>query len=125
MNKLAFYYDSLEIPLDNTIEELKNYLYSQHSYEDFIIFTNVMFATNIKNSMLPTFYASFFDGTIIFFDSSDYDAFVHTNKWLYVNNPDEFKKANHGSKYNFIVHDHDDNTQKYRMIKYDKLQPII
>lgn len=124
MNKLAFYYDSLQIPQDDIFEKLKNYLYSQNSYEDFIIFTNIMFATNIENSMFPTFYTPFFNGTLIFFDIADYDSYTSNNKWLYVNSTDEFKKENNGSKYNLIICD-DNNMGKYRMINYDKLQPII
>lgn len=120
MNKLAFYYDSVQIPQDHIMENLKEYLYGQVVYNDFIIFTNIMFPFSINHSILPTFYSKFFTGTIVFFDSDDYDASSHTDKLLYTHNVTESLDKN----YNIVAYD-ESHTPKYRIIKYDKLQQII
>lgn len=117
MNKLAFYYDSVQIPQESIIDNLKKYLYSIKNYDDFIIFTNIMFVYNIHDTILPTFYSKFFHGTIVFFDSDDYDSSDHTDKLLYVHNPSESLNK----RYNLVLYD-ENATPSYRIIKYDTLQ---
>ena len=120
MNKLAFYYDSVQIPQESIIENLKEYLYSIKYYDDFIIFTNIMFPFSINHSILPTFYNKFFHGTIIFFDSDDYKSSNHIDKLLYVHNPSE----DLDTTYNLVFYD-ENATPSYRIIKYDTLQQTI
>jgi hypothetical protein len=122
-NKLAFYYHSMQIPADNIIEQLKHYLYDNNKYDDFVIFTDIMFPTNTEYSLLPTFYAKFFTGTIVFFDKDSY-ATNHKGSWLYIHDMQNFNRSDIDYNYNLIIYDKSTKPQ-YRMVNYNELQQSL
>jgi len=121
-NKLAFYYDSMQMPADSIIENLKKYLFTQNKYDDFVIFTDIMFPTNTEYGLFPTFYAKFFNGTIVVFDTDNYQ--YNKNNWLYIHDMQSFDQSSLNHKYNLIIYD-ESTEQKYRMVNYNELQQSL
>lgn len=122
-NKLAFYYDSMQIPSPSIIDNLKNYLYNNNKYEDFVIFTDIMFPINTEYSLLPTFYAKFFTGTIVFFEADNYHK-NNKNNWLYIHDIKSFNKSDINYEYNIIIYNESTEPQ-YRMVNYNELQQSL